>query len=75
MRCCRDIIFGPGDDDYGRDNLLEDWECPDCHNITKFTRRNIRIGIDICPKCGWQSEMARMISESLDKLPKMAKNE
>jgi rubredoxin len=75
MKCCRDIIFGPGCDDYGRDNILEDWECPECHKMTKFTSRDVRMGINVCPKCGWMSDMARIIDESLNKLPRRIKNE
>jgi len=67
MRCCRDIIFGPGGDDYGRDNMMADWECPQCHKVSRHTRRDIRIGINICEKCGWKSEWATIISDKLDK--------
>jgi len=65
MRCCLDIVYGPGGDDYGRDNMLEGWECPQCHEISNFTRRNIRMGIDICGKCGWESERSIMIRDML----------
>jgi ribosomal protein L37AE/L43A len=59
-------IYGPGDDDYGRDNMYEDWECPNCHVKSKFTRRDIRIGIWKCPNCGWLSKDAQHFADMID---------
>lgn len=35
--CCFEEIYGPRDDDYGRDKLIEDWVCPQCREITQFS--------------------------------------
>jgi ribosomal protein L37AE/L43A len=68
--CCHEIVYGPGSDDYGRDKMMTDWECPQCHEVSRFTRLAIRIGINRCEKCGWMSEWMIMISNKLDKLPR-----
>jgi ribosomal protein L37AE/L43A len=58
-------VYGPGDDDYGRDNMYEDWECPECHKKSKFTRRDIRTGIWKCPNCNWLSKDAQCINDMI----------
>jgi ribosomal protein L37AE/L43A len=69
-KCHHDIVYGPGDDDYGRDNFEEDWECPGCHKKSKFTRRSIRMGIWKCPQCEWISEDAKQFDKMIERVIK-----
>jgi ribosomal protein L37AE/L43A len=71
--CPCTIVFGPGDDDYGRDNIIEEWECPGCHKTTPFTHREIRSGIYECPKCHWRSEYGQKIHDLVDSIAKIKK--
>jgi len=67
-------MFGPGDDDYGRDNFEEDWICPDCGNIIVMTRLNKRIGYITCPRCGYKNEAAIEVEKMFEKLSLFTKN-
>jgi len=69
-QCLHNVVYGPGDDDYGRDNFEEDWECPGCHKKSKFTRRAIRMGIWKCPQCEWISEDAKQFDETMARIIK-----
>lgn len=62
---CPHTIIGPGDDDYGRDNFIEEWECPQCHKKSPFSRRHIRMGVNECPKCHWLSEYGQQIHDMM----------
>ena len=69
MRCCRcePVVYGPGNDNYGMDNMLEDWECPQCHKIFRFSCLSIRTGIDKCENCGWLSDQGKMFENIITK--------
>ena len=61
-------VFGPGDDNYGQDGMIADWECPGCHQISQFTQLDIRLGISRCPKCDWKSKLTLMFEEMFQKI-------
>jgi ribosomal protein L37AE/L43A len=71
--CPCNIIYGPGDDDYGRDNFIEDWECPQCHEKSPFTRRHIRMGVDECPKCHWLSDYGQKVHDLVERIAEIEK--
>jgi hypothetical protein len=61
-------IIGPGNDNYGRDFMMADWECPKCHKIFQFTQLDIRLGVFNCPDCDWKSKEAIMWEELIEKI-------
>ena len=64
-------VIGPVDYDYGRNNFIEEWECPQCHKKSPFARRYIRTGVDECPKCHWLSENGQRIHNLVERAIKM----
>jgi hypothetical protein len=76
---CRECIglrlIGPGDDNYGQDNMLTDWACPQCKKITQITQLEDRLSkseiIPInCKFCGWENGMAKDIREIVERVKK-----
>jgi len=62
-------LIGPGDDDYGRDNMIVDWECPQCKKITQITGWEAKHATQFgkCKFCGWEGEYIKSIGESIDR--------
>lgn len=70
--CCHTII-GPGDDDYGRDNMKFDWSCPECGNIQQLTGWEIKhAGIE-CSKCGYKNEEQKRWDDMWDQIKETLK--